>query len=593
MGTIVIAGLRELGVHGVLPEEQSRPQPFEVDVELEVDLEAAGESDDLDDTVDYSAVAEAVSRVVASERYQLLERLATRIAEVCRADDRVARRGGDGAQAAPAGAGDGRPRRGAHRAVTRAAARTSGSGRTSATGSRTCSRGRRAGAAAGVRVVAVSPVYETDAGRRPGAGRLPERGGRDRHRRCAPTSCSRSRTSVEAAADRVRAERWGPRTLDVDVLLVGDERVDEPDLVVPHPRMCGAGVRAGAARRPRPGRCAARIRRSSRGAPHRARVAPARDPVVRHPTRDWNERLSSVEHATQASSPSERSRSWVPAAPGPRCRSRSRPGAGSRWPSPVGHPTRPRPSSPRRAPRRTRLSPSRPPVADADLVVHRARPTPRSPPSRRAVAPSAASRRARDPPVRRVRRSRCSTSSPRRAPDVEAGRCTRSSRCPSVDARPRPAPGLVVRGRRPAARRASRALAGHAPVPCRSTDADRARYHAAACVASNHLVALLGQVERLAADAGVPLEAFLPLVRATLDNVDELGPARRAHRTGRSWRRRHRRPPPRRARRATRRRTCAARDAPRGVESAVPERVPAEASDRGGSPTRRPREAPG
>jgi dihydroneopterin aldolase len=89
MGTIVIAGLRELGVHGVLPEEQSRPQPFEVDVELTVDFEAAGESDDLDDTVDYAAVAEAVSRVVSSERYQLLERLATRIAEVCSVDERV------------------------------------------------------------------------------------------------------------------------------------------------------------------------------------------------------------------------------------------------------------------------------------------------------------------------------------------------------------------------------------------------------------------------------------------------------------------------------------------------------------------------
>ena len=36
--------------------------------------------------------------------------------------------------------------------------------------------------------------------------------------------------SLEQAADRVRKERWGPRTLDVDVLLVGDERVDEPDL---------------------------------------------------------------------------------------------------------------------------------------------------------------------------------------------------------------------------------------------------------------------------------------------------------------------------------------------------------------------------
>ena len=89
VGSIVIAGLRELGVHGVLPEEQTRPQPFEVDLELAWTSTAAGESDDLDDTVDYSAVAEAVSRVVRSERYHLLERLATRIAEVCEADPRV------------------------------------------------------------------------------------------------------------------------------------------------------------------------------------------------------------------------------------------------------------------------------------------------------------------------------------------------------------------------------------------------------------------------------------------------------------------------------------------------------------------------
>jgi predicted short-subunit dehydrogenase-like oxidoreductase (DUF2520 family) len=55
-------------------------------------------------------------------------------------------------------------------------------------------------------------------------------------------------------------------------------------------------------------------------------------------------------------------------------------------------------------------------------------------------------------------------------------------------------------------------------------DADRARYHAAAAIASNHLVALLGQVQRVAGGAGVPLEAYLDLVRATLDNVAELGP---------------------------------------------------------------------
>jgi predicted short-subunit dehydrogenase-like oxidoreductase (DUF2520 family) len=53
---------------------------------------------------------------------------------------------------------------------------------------------------------------------------------------------------------------------------------------------------------------------------------------------------------------------------------------------------------------------------------------------------------------------------------------------------------------------------------------DRVRYHAAAVIASNHLVALLGQVERVAADAGLPLDAYLGLVGQTLDNVARLGP---------------------------------------------------------------------
>lgn len=42
---------------------------------------------------------------------------------------------------------------------------------------------------------------------------------------------------LESAAGRVRSVRWGPRTLDVDILLVGDEHCLEDDLVVPHPRM--------------------------------------------------------------------------------------------------------------------------------------------------------------------------------------------------------------------------------------------------------------------------------------------------------------------------------------------------------------------
>lgn len=42
---------------------------------------------------------------------------------------------------------------------------------------------------------------------------------------------------VEESLGRVRMERWGPRTIDIDVLLYGDVVVDEPALTVPHPRM--------------------------------------------------------------------------------------------------------------------------------------------------------------------------------------------------------------------------------------------------------------------------------------------------------------------------------------------------------------------
>jgi pantoate--beta-alanine ligase len=56
-------------------------------------------------------------------------------------------------------------------------------------------------------------------------------------------------------------------------------------------------------------------------------------------------------------------------------------------------------------------------------------------------------------------------------------------------------------------------------------DDHRAAYHAAACVAANHVVALMGQVERIAASAGLGLDAFVGLARAALTDVDDLGPA--------------------------------------------------------------------
>ena len=43
--------------------------------------------------------------------------------------------------------------------------------------------------------------------------------------------------AVEEEMGRVRSERWGPRVIDLDLLTFDDQTIDEPDLVVPHPRM--------------------------------------------------------------------------------------------------------------------------------------------------------------------------------------------------------------------------------------------------------------------------------------------------------------------------------------------------------------------
>jgi 2-amino-4-hydroxy-6-hydroxymethyldihydropteridine diphosphokinase len=86
-----------------------------------------------------------------------------------------------------------------------------------------------------IEVVAVSPVFETD-----------PVGGPDQpdylnavvvvRTALPPRTLLERGLAVEEAFGRVREQRWGPRTLDVDVIAVGELTVDEPDLAVPHPR---------------------------------------------------------------------------------------------------------------------------------------------------------------------------------------------------------------------------------------------------------------------------------------------------------------------------------------------------------------------
>jgi dihydroneopterin aldolase len=83
---IEVRNLRLLGVHGLLPEERNRPQPFEIDLDLVVDMAAAAASDDLTDTVDYGAVIDAAAAVVAGAPHDLLESLAGAIADAVLVD---------------------------------------------------------------------------------------------------------------------------------------------------------------------------------------------------------------------------------------------------------------------------------------------------------------------------------------------------------------------------------------------------------------------------------------------------------------------------------------------------------------------------
>ena len=81
MDRIFLRGMRFMACHGVLPHEREVPQPFEVDVEMGLDLRAAGESDDLDDPVNYATVSDVVSPVLTVTRKYLIEALAEEIAD--------------------------------------------------------------------------------------------------------------------------------------------------------------------------------------------------------------------------------------------------------------------------------------------------------------------------------------------------------------------------------------------------------------------------------------------------------------------------------------------------------------------------------
>jgi dihydroneopterin aldolase len=83
---ILLVNMQLQGRHGVYDYERLNPQRFEVDVELVRDLQPAGLEDDLEQTVDYGKVFDAVRQIVESTSYRLLEALAEAISHELLAD---------------------------------------------------------------------------------------------------------------------------------------------------------------------------------------------------------------------------------------------------------------------------------------------------------------------------------------------------------------------------------------------------------------------------------------------------------------------------------------------------------------------------
>lgn len=80
--SIAVTGLRVFARHGVFAHEETSGQVFVIDLVVHLDLAEAGASDRLDATIDYGALAARVSELVAGERWDLIERVAQRIADL-------------------------------------------------------------------------------------------------------------------------------------------------------------------------------------------------------------------------------------------------------------------------------------------------------------------------------------------------------------------------------------------------------------------------------------------------------------------------------------------------------------------------------
>lgn len=234
---IELIGLRARGHHGVLAHERRDGQDFLVDLRMDVDTAPAGRADALGRTVNYAEVADSAVAEIEGGPHQLIETLAARIAERILAEQILVRRIEvtihKPSAPIPHPFADVRVR------IERSAPATPA---VLALGTNLGAREQHLSralallrAADGIEIEWTAPVVETDpvggveqdAFLNTVVGVRSERG---------PWRLLDLAHALEEDAQRVREVRWGPRTLDVDLIAFGDLLQDDPELTLPHPR---------------------------------------------------------------------------------------------------------------------------------------------------------------------------------------------------------------------------------------------------------------------------------------------------------------------------------------------------------------------
>ncbi len=235
---LTLTGLRVHAHHGVYEHERESGQPFVIDVTIHLDLSTAGAGDDLAETIHYGVLAEDIARAVERDPVDLIETVAERVALVvlghraARIVDVTVHK-----PEAPISVEFGDVSVSIQRQWTRAVVALGAN-----LGDREATIRQAVlafSANPAIRVVAASPIVETPALKPEGVDEsapaylnavveldtvLP------------PWALLAELHVVESAHGRTRELRWGDRTLDLDIVTYGRERIGDPGLTIPHPR---------------------------------------------------------------------------------------------------------------------------------------------------------------------------------------------------------------------------------------------------------------------------------------------------------------------------------------------------------------------